>query len=325
MKKSAKKNFSAKLYWLLIVVCLMNVWTPLAQAENYGVTQTFSADGSPHFPGVNGKTNRLYVSDVTAGTVTMFDATTGAKLAETATGAGAHTVMVDELNNLVYVTNRGANTLSVLDGKTNRKLADIPVGSLPHGLDLDLFNKRAYVSNTGGNNVTVVDLAKRKAIKTIACGLEPWGVVYDAVNKWIYTSNTGEGTVSRINPITGVTLAKISVGGRPWNVKVSPRTGRVYTTNETDGVLSVIQGNNVIAVLGVGPHPHGVTLNNIKDVAYVAVTGTNQVAVVDLMTNAINQLVPVGAGPTAIAWERSTGKVFVANQGGGTISVLMPQ
>ncbi|MBI3545263.1 MAG: hypothetical protein HY081_01505, partial [Gammaproteobacteria bacterium] len=144
MQNLAENFISKPLRWLFIVG-LIYAWAPLAHAANYVVTQNFSADGSPHFPGVNGRTNRLYVSDTTAGTVTMFDAATGAKLAETATGAGAHTVMVDELNNLVYVTNRGANTLSVLDGKTNNKLADIAVGSLPHGLDLDLINKRAYV------------------------------------------------------------------------------------------------------------------------------------------------------------------------------------
>ena len=101
-------------------------------AVNYVVTSTFSADGRPHFPAVNAKGKRLYVSDVPAGTVTMFD-TNGAKLAVTATGAQAHTVVYDESNNRVYVTNRGANTLSVLAGNTNAKIADIPVGTAPQG------------------------------------------------------------------------------------------------------------------------------------------------------------------------------------------------
>src|SRR3990172_3657015 len=106
--------------------------SPPSWAVNYVVTSTFSADGRPHFPAVNAKGKRLYVSDVPAGPVTMFDPTNRAKPPVTASGAQAHTVVYDESNNRVYVTNRGANTLSVLSGKTNGKITDIPVGTAPH-------------------------------------------------------------------------------------------------------------------------------------------------------------------------------------------------
>lgn len=85
---------------------------------DYAVSQTIPAEGRPHFPAIHPETGRLYASDTPAGTVTMFDAVTGAKLAETPTAAGAHTVVVDVEHNRVYVTNRGADTLSVLDGET---------------------------------------------------------------------------------------------------------------------------------------------------------------------------------------------------------------
>lgn len=289
-------------------------------ADTYTQVQQFSADGNPHFPGVNRKTNRLYVSDVNAGTVTMFNATTGEKLAETATGAGAHTVMVDSKKNLVYVTNRGASTLSVLDGANNAKLADIPVGSLPHGLDLPRECDCAFVSNTGSNDVTLVDTNTRSVRKTIAAGMGPWGVAVDSPRRQLYTANTYEGTVSRIDIRSGETLAKIATGGRPWNIKVA-ESGRVYTTDEVSGVLHVIEGDVVIATIPVGPGPHGVVLHEDEGVAFVAVTGANAVAVVDLETNTVKQHVAVGRAPTAIAIGKG-GRVYVANQGGGTISVL---
>lgn len=292
----------------------------VADTEAYAEVQRFSADGKPHFPGVNRKTNRLYVSDVGAGTVTMFDATTGEKLAETATGAGAHTVMVDSKKNLVYVTNRGASTLSILDGTTNAKLADIAVGSLPHGLDLPRDCDCAFVSNTGSNDVTLVDTNTRSVRKTIAAGAGPWGIAVDSPRRQLYTANTYEGTVSRIDIRSGETLAKIATGGRPWNIKVAT-DGRVYTTDEIGGVLSVIENDAVIASIPVGPGPHGVVLHEEERVAFVAVTGANAVAVVDLDTHSVRQHVPVGAGPTAITIGKG-GRVYVANQAGGTVSVL---
>ena len=62
-----------------------------------------------------------------------------------------------------------------------------------------------------------------------------------------------------------------------------------------------------------------------KSLAFVAVTGSNQVTIVDLLTNLAVQTVPVGLAPTSVALDRLTGKVYAANQGGGTISVLSPQ
>lgn len=307
----------------VLVVAVLILFVPtLSFADDYALTKTFNADGKPHFPALNTQTNRLYVSDVTAGTVTMFNARTGKKLAETPTGAGAHTVMVDRKRNLVYVTNRGANTLSILDGKTNAKLADIPVGVAPHGLDLDTSGRRAYVSNTGSNDVTIVDTKNRTVIKTIPAGMGPWGVVWDKRNKLLYTSNTDEGTISRIDPKTGETLTKITVGGRPWNIKLSRKLNRIYASNEALGTLSVIQGDAVIAQIPVGAGPHGVIVDDRTRQAFVAATGANQVAIVDLTTNAVHQTVKVDQGPTALAHCNRDDAVYVANQAGGTISIL---
>lgn len=66
-------------------------------------------------------------------------------------------------------------------------------------------------------------------------------------------------------------------------------------------------------------------LDLAKSLAFVAVTGSNQVAIVDLLTNRVVQTVPVGLQPTSVSQDRLTGKIYSANQGGGTISVLTPQ
>lgn len=134
-----------------------------------------------------------------------------------------------------------------------------------------------------------------------------------------------QGTISRVDSRSGVTLTKITVGGRPWNVKVSALTGRVYATDELGGALTVIDGTTVIASIPVGIAPHGVILDLAKSLAFVAVTGSNQIAIVDLLTNQVLQTVPVGLQPTSVSQDRLTGKVYSANQGDGTISVLTPQ
>lgn len=292
----------------------------------YTATGAFTAEGKPHFPGLNTKTNRLYVSDPEAGAVTVFDVTEGTKITKIETGAGAHTVMVDEIDNLIYVTNKGANTLSIIDGESNNKIADVPVGKGPHGLALDFDHDRAYVSNTASNNVSVVDTAHRKVVKTIATGAGPWGVALDEENNWLYTSNTDEGSVWRINPVTGKTLAKIAVPGRPWNLKVSKETQAVYVTNESTGTVSVIADDKVaLTIPDVGKGLHGIILDDERQLAFVAATASNQIAVIDTKENKVIQTLSVPAGPTAFAGNSQKNIFYVAHQEANVITVVKKQ
>ena len=138
----------------------------------------------------------------------------------------------------------------------------------------------------------------------------------------LYTSNTGEGTVSRIDLATGNTLAKVTVGGRPWNVRVSKENHRAYVTNEASGAVDVIGNDRVIATILVGLAPHGLVVNDEAGLVFAAATGSNQVAVINMESNAVSQTVPVGTGPTAIATDKRGRIIYVANQTGGTVSVL---
>lgn len=307
---------------MLMPVFALMVSPSHADKANFSVQKTFSADGNPHFIGVNSHTQRLYASDVTAGTVTLFDAVTGLKLVETATGAGAHTVVVDALNNLVYVTNRGANTLSILNGETLAKITDIAVGTAPHGLDLDYPRHQIYVSNTGSHNVTVIDMDTRKVIKTIASGEGPWGVTHHPEKPWIYTSNTNEGTISRIDLLTGQTLAKTTVGGRPWSIRFSAETKQVYATNETLGLVTVLKRDAIVAEVPVGQAPHGFTFVE-DDFIAVAATGSNQVTIIDLENNKVVQKITVDAGPTSLTADAKGRHLYVACQAGGKVNVLV--
>lgn len=82
-----------------------------------------------------------------------------------------------------------------------------------------------------------------------------------------------------------------------------------------------MENDAVIATVPVGPGPHGVVLDEEEGIAFVAVTGAHAVAIVDLETNTVTQHVTVGTGPTAISIGKG-GRVYVANQAGGTIPIL---
>lgn len=323
--KSFKKIILTTLATSLFALASLNAVgsdTYASAPPQYQVVNTFSADGNPHFPGINSKTQRLYVSDVPAGTITMFDALSATKLIETATGVQTHTVLVDDENNLVYAVNRGSDSLVILNGDTNAVIGEVDVGDGPHGIDMDTENHRVFTSNTYSNTVTVIDTKTQKVIKTIPVGIEPWGVAYEPETGWLYVANTGEGSIYRMDIKTGKILKRFDVGGRPWNVKVSSKTGNVYATNETLGILSVMDKSRIIAEVDIGKVGRGLVLHEDVGLAFAVTAGSNQVTSVSLRTNSVVQNIAVGTGPAAATLDESADTLYVTNQGGGTISVI---
>ena len=293
------------------------------EKSNFVVNKTYSADGHPHLIAVNEDTRHIYTTDVQAGTVTLFNADSGLRLATSNTGAGAHSVAVDQKRNIIYVSNRGADTLSVMDGETLEKINDIQVGKAPHGIDLNFKRKQIYVSNTGSHDVSVIDMQTHQLIKTIPAGMEPWGVTHHPEQPWIYTSNTGEGSISRIDINTGETLAKTTVGGRPWSIRINKRTNQVYATNESLAVLSVLKNDVLIAEIPVGLAPHGAAFVN-EHLYAVAATGANQITLIDLDINKVAQTIMVDAGPTSLSYDSERKRIYVACQTAGTVNELKP-
>jgi YVTN family beta-propeller protein len=55
--------------------------------------------------------------------------------------------------------------------------------------------------------------------------------------------------------------------------------------------------------------------------AYIANTGSNDVSVIDTVTNSITKTIAVGSAPNGVAVTKDGSKVYIAN-GGDTVSVI---
>ena len=137
--------------------------------------------------------------------------------------------------------------------------------------------------------------------------------------------------------------AEVHTGGDPESVILDPQTQTLYTANWVDNDVSVIDATRCNAQATSGcrhpapavtlPGPGGVAVDPAVHTTYVT-TASNAVAMID--TRRCNAHHPagcatppptaaVGASPDAIAVDRRTHTVYVANQGAGstgTVSVL---
>lgn len=119
----------------------------------------------------DGKT--LYVSDKTAGCVTLLDTATGNKLGETPIAGEPHGLALSADGKSLCVTQRKTNSIAIIDVTQRTVVSEIPVGAWPVALALANENKRLYCCNQGSHSVSVIDLTTRRTIGEIAVVREP--------------------------------------------------------------------------------------------------------------------------------------------------------
>jgi YVTN family beta-propeller protein len=252
-------------------------------------------------------------------------------------GAGPAGVGVNPTTNRVYVANQGTGSLSVIDANTNLVLTTIPVASANQaiGVGVNPTNNLVYMGGLTSNNVYVINGTTNTVLTSIAIGAPaiPYGVAVNSATNRIYITNDASPTVSVINGTSNKVLTTITVGTTPLGVAVNPTTNRVYVTNFGDSTLSVINGtsNKVLTTFSVATGPLGVGVDPIANRIYVAGVVTGVVSAIDGNTNAVTTI-PICGGPClvgqfgtglfGVAVNPAAHRVYVANQGGNSVSVI---
>ena len=167
----------------------------------------------------------------------------------------------------MYTCNIGSDSMSILERPANPagawNVTTVPVGRGPEGFDVTPDGRELWTAHSRDGGVSIVDLAQKKVVGTI-----------DAQTK---RSNrlkfTTDGRLALISDLDSGELVVIDVASR----KV---TKRIPLGRMVEGILV---------------QPDGAR-------AYVAVTGDNQIAVVDLKTLEVTSRFQPGGGPDGMAW-----------------------
>jgi YVTN family beta-propeller protein len=177
-----------------------------------------------------------------------------------------HMVMLTRDGKTILTSNIGSGTVSVIEAGVGGAFAQtiVPVGKGPEGIDIAPDGKTAWSAHSQDGGVSVVDLATKKVVHTFDIGTK-----------------------------------------RSNRIKLTP-DGRFALVSDLDaGDLVVVETMTGKAVKRVplGKSPEGVLIPPTGGVAYVAVTGDNRVAVIDLENwTVLRTLETGGTGPDGMAW-----------------------
>ena len=291
-----------------------------------------------------------YISDGSAGTVTVLDLVYLRQDRVLQVGRKPTGMAVNPERNEVYAANAGSDSVSVIDTAKNEVAATIGVQRTPYSLDVSPDGKRAYVANSGSNTVSVIDLDKRRVIGAIATGEGPGMVRVSPDNRTLVVSNRVAGSISvysilpsQQHPLqfreafsgcTGATDIAISAysnedlpsGAKAWVAcSGSHRVMVVWLSAAPNSYRAkqdpALANDALLCFLDVGNTPTHIALKPDGGEVFTTNFDSDSISEISTWTNEVLGTYIIGAKPVRAAFTSDGSTLWVTNFGADSVSV----
>ncbi len=224
----------------------------------------------------------------------------------------------------LYAGYRTENKLVVIDTQTNSVVASIAGLARVCSVALVPESNLGFTSNRGEDKLGVIDLMTNTLLRKIPGGHGPDAIIYDAAAKVVCVSNHEGRSITLIDPATekGTT---IPIGGLAEYVQADPKTGIIYQNLEDTSEVVVIDPKKGAVVsrfkTSPGAEPTGLALDAEHHRLFSA-CGNEKLVVLDADSGKVITTLPIGAGVDFAAYDASLARIYTANGGSGTITVI---
>jgi YVTN family beta-propeller protein len=165
----------------------------------------------------------------------------------------------------IYTANIAGNTISIIDrtGAANWLVTSIPVGKGPEGFDVTPEGKELWAAGSRDGSVTIVDIAAKRVTRTFNVQTKRSNRLrFTPDGRLVLITDLDAGEVLILERDTRRELKRIKLGSQPAGILIPP-----------DGLR-----------------------------AYVAVTGDDNIAAIDLKTFDLIARISTGQNPDGMAW-----------------------
>ena len=221
----------------------------------------------------------------------------------------------------VFVPDAHGNVV-VVDSVTLLQVASLMVGDGTGQIISSPNGEKVYVTSQTDDAVYVIDALAYAVLTHVDVGLNPFGLAITSDSAKLFASNQTAGTVSIINTSNNTVLGTTTVGPDPTAMAVSLDDTKVFVCNHGGTTVSVIDTSTyaVLHTVNVGTTPTDILATNFA--IFVSNSGSNNVTIFDPSSYAILATATVGSSPTAIALNPARTKLYVANFGTTTVTVV---
>jgi DNA-binding beta-propeller fold protein YncE len=172
---------------------------------------------------------------------------------------------------------------------------------------LNKDQSQIYAANIGGNSISIFDrtgaIDWNQTVVPVGQGPEGFDITPDG--KEIWAAHSRDGGVSIVNLFTKTVTHTFSVQTKRSNRLRFTPDGRLVLISDLDaGNLLILEHatRKELKRMPLGKEPAGILIAPDGARAYVAVTGDNNVAVIDLKSLVLVERLQTGTGPDGMAW-----------------------
>ncbi len=230
------------------------------------------------YQSIDTTTNRLYISHMDASELVVFDIER--RRVEGTLGHLPRVTGVWAVPALgsVYASAPGKHSVAVIDARTLSVKAWVGEIGFPDGIAYVPGVKKVYVSDESGGGELVIDGPTNRVVTTIPLSGEAGNTIYDPGSERIL----------------------VAVQGRNDLVEIDPRTDRVVGRHKLDGA----------------DRPHGMALDPIHRLLFVANEESATLLTVDLRSMTVVEKHQVGGEPDVLAFDPGRLQLYVASESG---------
>jgi YVTN family beta-propeller protein len=176
-----------------------------------------------------------------------------------------HMIQLNRDGSQIYTANIAGNTISIIDrtGAANWTITSIPVGKGPEGFDVTPDGKELWAAGSRDGSVSVIDIVNKRVTHTFNVQTKRSNRLrFTPDGRLVLISDLDAGDLLIIERATRKDVKRIKLGSQPAGILIPPDGAR----------------------------------------AYVAVTGDNNIAVIDLKTFDLTGRISTGENPDGMAW-----------------------
>jgi YVTN family beta-propeller protein len=176
-----------------------------------------------------------------------------------------------------------------------------------HMVEVSKDEKQIYTANIASDSITIIDAAgiANWNNTVIGVGKGPEGFDITPDGKQLWAANSRDGSVSVIDLYTKRVVSTFGVQTKRSNrLKFSPDGRLVLISDLEAGDLLILEHatKKELKRIKLGRQPAGILITPDSSRAYIAVTGDDNVAVIDLKTLEVADRLKTGRGPDGMAW-----------------------
>jgi DNA-binding beta-propeller fold protein YncE len=231
----------------------------------------------------------------------------------------------DPSSGRLYIAHMNADQLVVFDTSKRAVVANLDGFRRVHGVTIAPEIHRLYASVTGNHQVTAVDTESLKTVGTAGPVTYPDGLAYAPKQNKVFVSDEQSGVDAVIDAASNKLIINIPLGGGAGNTVYDSGSGHIMVAVHGLNLLAVIDPatNQIIRRIPLAgiQNPHGISLDTVDQMAFVAGEKNHSLAMVDLKTMKVLSTYQVGEDPDVLAYDPGLKRLYVSAES-GTVTIF---